>query len=580
MDDLIKIKIVKPGMVDESVTATLLTNPAAVEDLFFVKPLRELAFRGGSTVTININGALRVVVERNIHWELPATEADALLEADKNRIKTIITVVSAARELRKQIERLYEKYGTDPVCRLNFNKRLDYIGVPFPFNWSNKVSALDVAGMLGQENNIRQFKNKLAYLPQNYPLLLSNNLYITVEKFMQEYDSMNVDFCHACGKLTLLNTSGVRVLNNPRHDVLCPDCSGRYVARRCENCGDEYITADMCTTYSDGCVCSNCGNLYTRCENCGYLVYDDDVEYDCDNDESLCPDCYAERTTSSDSEIHEYSYKPRAHLKNDTEKEAKPDMYFGMEIEVSGSQRYAREFTKCFDKNSLYLKSDCSIVNGGFEIVTHPMTFEYWKKKFRSSLSQGLAELRKHNFRGHNYGGIHIHVTRSAIDYDTWCKMVTMFSNDANKKAWLILTQRKEDNLQTWARLKPYDHGNLESMIKDVYRKNNYQEGCHLNSTRYSCLNCTRNTIEFRVFNSNLRIERVMKNLDIVHAMISFASSPRRTNVSMEKFTEYIRKHRDLYPDLNNFMDEKQWEQLMANDFRSTVAPDVPVAEV
>lgn len=579
MDDLVEVKIVKSKRVSESDVVTLLANPAAVEDLFFVKPLRGLSSRGGSgATTTNINGVLRVVVECNTHWELSVTEAGALIEADKNRIKTIIMVASAARELRKQIERLYEKYGTNPVCRLNFDKTLNYAGVPFPFNWSNKVSALDVVRTLNRENNIRLFKNKLAYLPQNYPLLLSNNFYITVENFMQ-YDSRNVGFCHACDKLTLLNTSGVRVLDNPSHGVLCSACSVRYAVRRCENCGDEYIIADLSETYGNGYVCSNCIDNYARCEDCGCYVNDDDVEYDCDTNEYVCPNCYAERM-ASDSEIHEYSYKPRAHLKNDTEKEAKPDMYFGMEIEVSGSQRYAREFTKCFDKNSLYLKSDCSIVNGGFEIVTHPMTFEYWKKKFRSSLSQGLAELRKHNFRGHNYGGIHIHVTRSAIDYDTWCKMVTMFSNDANKKAWLILTQRKEDRLQEWARLKPYTHGDLESMIKDVYRKNSYQEGCNLNSTRYSCLNCTRNTIEFRVFNSNLRIERVMKNLDIVHAMISFASNPRRTNVSMEKFTEYIRKHRDLYPDLNNFMDEKQWGQLMANDFRSTVAPDVSVAEV
>lgn len=403
-----------------------------------------------------------------------------------------------------------------------------------------------------------------------------------------------------------------------RRAVLCHKCAANHEISRCIDCGEFYITdqgefyrgycycpdcvednwttCDDCNsrvpygqsyrTASGNRICSECFNeAYFTCDDCGEIFLTED-RYTL-GDDWLCPSCYEDRN-DDDSErydedgayVHVYNWKPRGIFYDvDGPTDDRDKLFYGFELEVSGSHRHAPDFLSFFDdtdfghENSVYLKSDCSIREGGFEIVTHPMTMEYIKGTFINTLKSALDDLRKKKFKGHNYGGMHVHISRNMVSYNQWDKMTQMLSDGDNEQAWLFLTQRKKNQLDQWAKLKC----RMSSSENDL--KYRYENKCTMANDRYTAINATPNTIEFRIFNSNLRTERVLKNLEICQAMYDFTKPVQRKNISMDNFIKFVRNHEDKYPNLVAFLDEKDWDNLVASNFDTPATPDAVAAE-
>lgn len=343
---------------------------------------------------------------------------------------------------------------------------------------------------------------------------------------------------------------------------ICDDCYDNEV-RTCDRCGDVIIQQfddNYIIVGGDIYCCSNCAiaDGYTTCDDCGEWVHQDDV-YCGDDCMYRCADChynYEERQEEVDDEedegeyVKSYGWKPNPKFKCITD-DPTPNTYYGFELEVSGSQREAPAFLDFFGDShdihdNVYLKSDCSIVDGGFEIVTHPMTAEYIRKEFKPKLANGLKYLRQCHFRGHNRGGMHIHVSRRAITLKMFERMCELLYDRGNKDKWLVLTQRKESELDHWASL----------------NRHRYDECCTFNegyasSSRYVGMNLTNNTVEFRIFNSNLRLERVLKNLELVEALVNFSKTKYKPTMRM--FLGYIKVHKQRYSNAYDFIVEKNW---------------------
>lgn len=160
-------------------------------------------------------------------------------------------------------------------------------------------------------------------------------------------------------------------------------------------------------------LCQRCyDDHYTSCEHCGRIIHRDDAYYDDDDsDEAYCSSCY--RTHSRRDGIEDYYYKP------DPIFYGKGTRYFGVELEVDGvgENDYSAEDVMCIGNRKaehIYCKHDGSL-NGGFEIVTHPMTLDYHKNimPWRAVLD----ELKEIGYLSHQTSpcGLHIHVSRDGF---------------------------------------------------------------------------------------------------------------------------------------------------------------------
>lgn len=393
-------------------------------------------------------------------------------------------------------------------------------------------------------------------------------------------------FCDACGdEHNLLET----IAEDPDlvmgDETFCYECYENGDVRRCDGCGDymhcddSYFATDtenhycsrcaderlrVCEacheyvenweiTYDGECVCTECADVaYYRCADCGELCHEDDMIYNEEQDENYCPRCAPSH--EADDEVHEYSWKPNPQFKYNGGEEYHNE-YFGIELEVSGSQRHAPEFLDFFGPrtSTLYLKSDCSIRDGGFEIVTQPMSYDYIVEDFKPQLDNGLQYLRKAHFKGHNYGGMHIHVSRNAVSPAMFKKLFTLLYNNAeNKQKWLTITQRKESELDHWAGMTVNNDADFAAHY--------YNQGGRFTSTRYTALNVTNNTVEFRIFNSNLRTERVLKNIEAVKSLLDWSRNARRQN-TMKSYLNFALSNAEKYPNFAAFLKEKNYNK-------------------
>lgn len=348
----------------------------------------------------------------------------------------------------------------------------------------------------------------------------------------------------------------------------------------CEECrNDAYIMCDHCNRYEhedyiyntvDGYnICENChdNGVTQTCDRCDDIYYrHDNIRYYEDEEETLCDSCAEERgcfrSTTYNETINGYNFKPTPCFKKAENEETKE--FFGFEIEVAGSRYHASGFLEHFKNNQLYLKSDSSIrFGGGFEIVTQPLSRRYFYEQFVPKLRDGLSFLQKEGFRGHNAGGIHIHVSNEAISPHQFKRIITLLYSKSKKsyKTWLAITQRHEGEMEQWAKIGAKWVSKLRKKdafkIVDNYEHPSPRKKPDLLDNRYMGVN-TKNsrTTEFRIFNSNIRISRIIKNAEVVFSLLDFAA----TNImpTMNNYLLFVENNKDKYSYLFDFLLEKR----------------------
>ena len=201
---------------------------------------------------------------------------------------------------------------------------------------------------------------------------------------------------------------------------MCLSCISRDHFK-CEHCGKwELKQNKVGGMYGSQNICKRCADLYyARCPQCGrYELLDNLRNFD---NQVLCRECYSRELQKC---IHSYHDNRVTYTKKYTIEDLpgnglpiKPDTcFFGFELEVSGNKNLALEFLKTENiQSDVVLMSDSSIKNGGFEIVSMPMTKNYIEKVFIPKFTGALRFLRDNDFKGHNYGGLHIHISQDAV---------------------------------------------------------------------------------------------------------------------------------------------------------------------
>ena len=361
------------------------------------------------------------------------------------------------------------------------------------------------------------------------------------------YDDLpNCDRCnehHPSLETSTVQTSG-------GDEEWCESCRDGH-SFWCERCEESH--SDRHYSYTrvrgHGILCEDCCERLDTftCEECGDVCEDEDRYYNEDDEDSedyICARC----VSNGKRFIHSYSYKPYAIFKIASNQVMKSDtLYFGLELEVErdeSSVDVGKMAERIAKEDVYYMKNDGSL-NNGFEIVTHPMTFEYIQEHKGDIFKPMLDKLIEAGYRSYDSKtcGIHIHLSKKC--FSTWqlYRFIKFFLD--NRDFVTAISQRKIEQLERWATIEEESN---DSIIYKAKKKSG-------NSRRYSAVNLQNDkTIEIRIFRGTLNYLSFLKNIEFCYALFNFSRDIKETTV--EAFKEYI-EHSNEYAMLKKFIKTK-----------------------
>lgn len=296
----------------------------------------------------------------------------------------------------------------------------------------------------------------------------------------------------------------------------CPNCSGRFVI--CQDCNssvendsarqlnDEWYCTP-CAAYQESlpppaCGCDACDNARSRLESRGYL----------------------DNSRTDPGYIHSWDFRPRLEF------HGKGPLFLGMELELETGRN--GENCLAVVRNHLesvpglvYLKSDGSI-SAGFEMVTHPMTYEWARENFPWDM---ITELEQAGASTHVGVGMHVHVSRrgftSPAHVYRWMKFIYRNSEQVSR-----IARRSDSN---WAAFRPEDRRSIK----------HYCKGDHGHS-RYCAINTQNSeTFEVRVFGSSTKTQEIQAALGLSDASVRYTQGITSTDIVRDKAWEWSAFH-------------------------------------
>ena len=338
-------------------------------------------------------------------------------------------------------------------------------------------------------------------------------------------------YCEECGEVH--NLDNMSWFNDNHY---CDDCYNELIGV-CEDCGCE-VSRDELTDVGRNVyrwVCPDCVNEYHTCSYCG-----DIFEELCSS--GLCDGC--QESNSVDGIIESYNYKP------DPIFFGEGDRFFGVELETEpcdddGEDVEMVKEIQDYVSKWAYLKHDGSLCDGGFELVTHPMTLENHLEKFTPEL---FKTIRDSSYVSHTNGncGLHIHISRKAFN-----------SELAIVKLLEFIYGNYDNIVSKLGRRGDITNYCLENVISScpmnierIFRINN-EDRYHAVNTR------NKNTIELRFFRGTLIRETFISALQFADVLVNLANNIDDIDKKIEWSDVYLEVERLGYEYLAKEMDKR-----------------------
>ena len=369
------------------------------------------------------------------------------------------------------------------------------------------------------------------------------------------------------------------------NDPICQDCA--WQCDRCEDIGtenDNWYSVDnerwcyACT--DDAYYCDRCEEMSS---DCGYYIQDRGTNW-CDHCASYyatwCDECehYTEDgcescngdTYGGTRVVHDYSYRPDPvfHFAKDNER-----LFFGFELEMELG--YLRGEAAKFAYDALepddyaYLKNDGSLEDG-FELVTHPMSFDFLMDNEASEEVWDTIENLRSKYGARSFHtktcGFHIHISRTGFKGGAH---MHRFLNlvYSNPTFYSKLAGRKSDQ---WAKFDDvyrhhYDPTNdKHSVVKALKDKLLFDRRYGNDTDRYSAIN-TRNvhTLEMRIFKGTMNRNALKAHIQLAHASVEYTrdlsvSDVKNGALTASKFVDFIVANHWDYPELMERLHRKE----------------------
>lgn len=254
---------------------------------------------------------------------------------------------------------------------------------------------------------------------------------------------------------------------------------------------------------------------YFTCSCCNDVYHNDESRGE---DGDICEGCY--RDQNRNRVIYPYNYKPDAIFHGNSRVDT-----IGTETEIDtkdwisqGNKESAAQYILDQFGTLAYNKEDGSL-SYGFEIVTHPATYEYLYSR-KAIIKATFDELIDRGFKSHNTDtcGLHIHVGRAGFKsqqaIDNFVYLFEKFYNQV-----YTFSRRTEYTMRRWAeRYGIYnDNDNNKSFAEKL--GNAYRE-------KYRIVNLLHSkTLEVRAFKGTLNVETWFASIQFMLVMKHLANT-------------------------------------------------------
>jgi hypothetical protein len=305
---------------------------------------------------------------------------------------------------------------------------------------------------------------------------------------------------------------------------------------------------------------------YSTCDCCGELFHSDDVSF---NEYSDSYECYlCENANSETRLIHPYNYKPDAIFHGDNRIDT-----IGTEVEVDSSDyisSYNRDGAAKYVLSNLgtlaYNKEDGSLRHG-FEIVTHPATYEYLYSK-KDVFKNVFDELANKGLRSHDTDtcGLHIHVGRRGFNSEqAICNFVYLFEKFYDQV--LKFSRRTPYSMQRWA--DRYGIYSSEDTNKSFANKLDYA-----GREKYRIVNLRHNsTLEVRAFKGTINVDTYFASIQFMLVMKELANTVDNV-VNGVSWLSVVRLAKVRgYEELQNYLVKRDLHDVKSPEFEKTTLP-------
>ncbi len=340
--------------------------------------------------------------------------------------------------------------------------------------------------------------------------------------------------CGYCDALHHINDSSQANRRSGRYEPIriCPNCA-RSVFRLCHTCNRRYPREQVSPNPYDGMsACRHCiDEEFTRCCNCNEWMMTCDAHLD-DYDDPYCERCQH----GGNGDIQYWAYRPTLTYYRLPHEDRRKTLYLGFELEmeaIEGSRYDAANLVNGHD--FLFSKQDGSLTDEGFEMVSHPLSWAWYKEKGDRMMRTLCRDLIRLGMRSHDTRtcGIHVHLTKSLF------KTLHLYKFEKLVYENRQLTRRVARRLDSqWATL-----GESKS---DLIKKAKDKFSPH----RYVAVNITGATVELRIFKGTLRYSTFRSCLEYAHAAYIFTQDAGISEVTAPNFKAWVADNVSEYPNL------------------------------
>ncbi len=285
------------------------------------------------------------------------------------------------------------------------------------------------------------------------------------------------------------------------------------------------------------------------------------------NHSDICHLCYSQnRYDITSSSIRGYHSNPSLkyfHLdRNDKIEEFdfnrnKKSLLVGIELEIEGrshmssDDRKATAWTINHESNGFFWNCADGSVSNGFEIISHPATFDVFRKL---DLENIIFKHRK-DYRGYysENCGMHVHVNRGAFNTNAHMLRFMHVIND-NEQFSKAIGQRRNSG-GNWCRYSKEDVLRAKTETARIYKEKS-SSYLRVGSDRYKAVNLQNSrTLEVRIFKSNLTDGGFRKNLEFVESVFRFTETSGNVAFKdLRNYLFYVEKNSKDYPNLSEFL--------------------------
>lgn len=204
-------------------------------------------------------------------------------------------------------------------------------------------------------------------------------------------------------------------------------------------------------------------------------------------------------------------------MSTDDEQVNEHTLYFGLEIEVSGPERYKSLIAPVAD--IFHLEHDSSI-GSGFEMISQPMTLAYIKANY-DRIKSVLDALANAGMKSHDaaHCGLHIHTSRKAYKDINAVKRAGGIVNALREEMYKFARRDNSCSYCTYTDIgdAPTDEELDRLLSLDRYNAVNFT---NMSSDR-------KQTIEYRIFRGTLNATTLLASVELVNNIVKLANSSK-----------------------------------------------------